>query len=223
MGFIRPSFQAIMFFPAERAVILRERRSGAYRLSAYYLAKMASTLPVVYLHPFVFMCIAYPMMGFTRHFVNFILLLVITFLSVLTSDAMGIMVSTLTAPNVKRSTVVITIFILSMMLVGGLYVTYFPFWFAWIKFLSFFTFVFEALLINEFSGNFYYQNPNETSTWSIYLQNNSNYVPGSAVLVSRNVDVYNIGYNALIIIGYGLLFRILGYIFLYRSMKKAPV
>lgn len=136
MAHIRPSYQAVLFcmktipavlflflssllffltllVPSERAVVLRERRSGAYRLSAYYLAKITSSLPVVNLHPFLFFCIVYPMVSFSAEFSRFILLLVIVLISVLTADAMGTMVSTMTAPDAKKGAVVNTIFILS--------------------------------------------------------------------------------------------------------------
>jgi len=227
MGFIRPAIQAVLYFPAERAVILRERRSGAYRLSAYYLAKLASSLPLVYMHPFIFMCITYPMIGFHGTFANFDLLLVIVLLTVLTADGMGTMVSTLTAPNLKMSTVVNTVCILAMMLVSGLYVAYFPFWLFWIKYLSFFTFSFQALEQNEFVGTTFYQDPNSTSPYTASLTGLSNtssatLIPGEAVLAGK-IDIWNIGFDVLVIIGYGILFRILGYVFLMRSMKNAPV
>jgi len=49
--------------PPERAIIRRERDAGAYRLSAYYMAKITSELPLVLCAPLIFFCILYWMVG----------------------------------------------------------------------------------------------------------------------------------------------------------------
>ena len=49
--------------PPERSIIRRERDAGAYRLSAYYMAKITSELPLVLCAPLIFFSILYWMVG----------------------------------------------------------------------------------------------------------------------------------------------------------------
>lgn len=56
-------FAAIFTFPSEMAMLLKERSSDMYRLSAYYLARSTATLPLDLLYPLIFVSLAYWMGG----------------------------------------------------------------------------------------------------------------------------------------------------------------
>jgi len=64
--------------PAEHVVISKERRSGSYHLSAYYLAKTVSELPLVLLLPLVFLTISYWAAAINSWASYFALLLIVT-------------------------------------------------------------------------------------------------------------------------------------------------
>ena len=45
--------ESLFIVPAEKGVLYKERNSGAYRLSAYYFAKITSDLPLSFILPTV--------------------------------------------------------------------------------------------------------------------------------------------------------------------------
>ena len=62
---IEMRFVQLFFFtvPSERMVINKERSAGWYRLSAYYLAKMTSEVPLILIQPVMFITVVYWCVG----------------------------------------------------------------------------------------------------------------------------------------------------------------
>ncbi|KAE8689965.1 ABC transporter G family member 22 [Hibiscus syriacus] len=58
-----PVFTAIFTFPQERAMINKERAADMYRLSAYFLARTTSDLPLDLILPVLFLLVVYFMAG----------------------------------------------------------------------------------------------------------------------------------------------------------------
>jgi ABC-type multidrug transport system permease subunit len=52
-------FSSLFTFPNEYRMLLKERQSGMYRLSAFYLSRMASDLPMEFAYPALFVGIVY--------------------------------------------------------------------------------------------------------------------------------------------------------------------
>ncbi|KAJ7965410.1 ABC transporter-like [Quillaja saponaria] len=63
-----PLFTAIFTFPQERAMLAKERSIGMYKLSAYFLARNTSDLPLDLLLLIVFLVIVYFMVGLKLSF-----------------------------------------------------------------------------------------------------------------------------------------------------------
>ncbi|GLC39402.1 hypothetical protein PLESTM_000892900 [Pleodorina starrii] len=148
MGF-STLFAALFTFPLEFQMLVKERQSGMYRLSAYYLARTLSDLPMDCFLPSLFVWIIYWMAGlrldagaFFAHWASILLI-------VLTSQSVGLLIGA-TVINPQNGQTVATIFMLATMLVGGYYVRGMPVWIAWLKFVSFIYWGWNLLLKIEF-------------------------------------------------------------------------
>lgn len=81
-----PVFSAIFTFPQERAMLIKERASGMYRLSAYFMARTVGDLPLELVLPTLFVTIVYWMGGLKQTFLGFLLTLLVILYTVLVSQ-----------------------------------------------------------------------------------------------------------------------------------------
>jgi len=96
-------FSGMMQFLPERTIILKERASGSYRLSAYYLSKILSEAPVRLIMPFVFLCISYPMAALNSAPSAFFAIVGTQLLAALAGESCGLFIGTLTMDFEKPS------------------------------------------------------------------------------------------------------------------------
>ena len=61
-----PMFNALTTFPSERSVLVKERASGCYRLSAYFCAKSLSDVPLYTMMPTVYALVTFHCLGLHR-------------------------------------------------------------------------------------------------------------------------------------------------------------
>lgn len=134
-----------MAFPAERAVILKERASGSYRLSAYFLAKTTADAPVRQILPFLYMVLSFWMAGFDSRFSVFVGTVACTLLSVVAGEAIGLFVGA-AVYDMETALTVMTVFSLALMLLGGFFVENLPAFLVWAKYVSPFKYAFDSSL-----------------------------------------------------------------------------
>eukprot|EP01117_Protostelium_nocturnum_P009679 TRINITY_DN3458_c0_g1_i2.p1 TRINITY_DN3458_c0_g1~~TRINITY_DN3458_c0_g1_i2.p1 ORF type:complete len:737 (+),score=278.39 TRINITY_DN3458_c0_g1_i2:136-2346(+) len=199
-GGFYPLFQALFNFPAERAVLQRERAEGSYYLSAYFLAKVVSELPFIFLYPIIFISISYFMIQLRLSVGHFFIFVGITCCMTLVSSALGLLISAL-VPNQKKANVLATIAMLVSTLIGGFYIrveNIRPF-VRWLRFFSFIKYGFDAYIINEFRGaSFVNDGSLAFGTAPV--------IDGEVVVASFSPIVNIIWVNVLIVLGFWLIF-----------------
>jgi ABC-type multidrug transport system ATPase subunit/ABC-type multidrug transport system permease subunit len=136
-------FTSFMSFPQERTIMLKERASGSYHLSAYFLAKTTSEAPARMVLPAIYMIISYWMAGVNNNFGIFLGSTMCTLLSVLAGESLGLLVGT-TVFDIEKGMVVLTVCSLAMMVVGGFFVQNLSGWMSWLKFLSPFKYAYDS-------------------------------------------------------------------------------
>nr|XP_024379444.1 ABC transporter G family member 14-like isoform X3 [Physcomitrium patens] len=130
-----PVFSAIFTFPQERAMLIKERASGMYRLSAYFMARVIGDMPLELVLPTIFITIVYWMAGLKQTFLAFILTLLVILYTVLVSQGLGLTLGA-ALMDVKKATTLASVIMLTLLLAGGYYIQNTPKWIAWIKYLS---------------------------------------------------------------------------------------
>lgn len=214
-------FIALTAFPAERVVINKERSSGSYRLSAYYLAKTLSELPLILFLPSVYIIVVYwtaGLNGWASFFGTWFFLLFSGFMT----QSLGLLISaTVAKPGTALTIAALTV--LTSMLLGGFYVRQLPSWLEWAENLSFVTFSYDAMLQLEFTDDRMFSCSEEASSYPSCNSTLTGYpgngtISGSDVLQEIGVS-YPLYINFLAMAGFSLLYRVLAYLslrFLHR-------
>ena len=136
-------FNALLAFPVERVVILKERSSGAYHLSAYFMAKTTSEMPMRMALPAIYMTISFWMAGISPRFSLFILTTLISPLSVIAGESIGLLIGA-SIYDMEKAMTTMTVVSLGLMLLGGFFIQNVPEWLVWGKYLSPFKYSFDA-------------------------------------------------------------------------------
>lgn len=138
-----------------RLLFYRERGAKAYGAVPYWLANLCLQLPIVAANVFVFCIIEYHLAGLYNapgHFVFFYLVMLMT-------SVIGLLICQLIAalsPSEQSAINFFPIVIYFTMAYSGfiIYIPTIPHWQrAWLPYASFYRWSFQALVLNELSGN----------------------------------------------------------------------
>ncbi|XP_047318605.1 ABC transporter G family member 9-like [Impatiens glandulifera] len=156
-----PLFQAIFTFPPERAILEKERLSGMYKLSSYFMARTMGDLPMDLVLPTLFVTITYWMAGLKPAAPNFFGTLFTTLLSVVVSSGFGLAIGAMVMDQ-KLAITLASMTFLTLLLAAGYYVQHVPNFVSWIKYASFTQYVFKLLLDSQFKQDDTYPCDNGT-------------------------------------------------------------
>ncbi len=138
-------FQSFLTFPTERNVVLKERSSGSYQLSAYFMGKTTSEMPARLVLPMLYMIISFWMASISTKFSMFLATTFISLLSVMAGEAIGLLIGA-TIYDADKGMTFMTVVSLFLALVGGFFVENVPPFLEWSKFISPFKYSFDASL-----------------------------------------------------------------------------
>ncbi|KAH9793698.1 Receptor-like protein 7 [Citrus sinensis] len=123
-----------------------------YRLSAYFMSRIISDLPIKLVIPTVFVTITYWMAGLKPTASNFFETLFVLLFSVLVSQGLGLAIGAMVMEQ-KSATILGSIIMQLFVLAGGYYVQNVPSFIAWIKYLSIGHHTYKLLLGSQYNYN----------------------------------------------------------------------
>lgn len=208
-------FQSFMTFPTERAVILKERASGSYRLSAYFMGKTTSEMPARLVLPLIYMIISFWMASISTQFSMFVATTFISLLSVMAGEAIGLLVGA-TIYDMEKGMTFMTVISLFLALVGGFFVENVPSFLVWCKYLSPFKYSFDASLQLVFDEPVPCDGSGALET--LCGGSDDGYAQPQDVIAFLGVQG-SVGFNVGILIAIGLVPRYFAYLSL-RSKKE---
>nr|XP_025634735.1 ABC transporter G family member 22 isoform X2 [Arachis hypogaea] len=140
-----PVFTAIFTFPQERAMLSKERAADMYRLSAYFLARTTSDLPLDLILPVLFLLVVYFMASLRLSATPFVLTILTVFLCIVAAQGLGLAIGA-TLMDLKRATTLASVTVMTFMLAGGFFVQRVPIFISWIRYMSFNYHTYKLLL-----------------------------------------------------------------------------
>ena len=148
-----PLAENLNTFPDEKSMVSRELTGGAYTLSAYYLSRVVSEVPLNILFPIIYSTIIYWSVGLNSDPYRYLVFIAVIVLETHCAVATGYMISVL-APSSKAAQAFGPPILIILILFGGFYINTdtLPAGSEWVQYISFIRWSFQALLINEFTG-----------------------------------------------------------------------
>ncbi|XP_065616155.1 ABC transporter G family member 14 isoform X2 [Quercus suber] len=151
-----PLYNAVFTFPQERRMLIKERSSGMYHLSSYFLARTVGDLPLELALPTAFVFIIYWMGGLKPEPATFIFSLLVVLYAVLVSQSLGLAIGAILM-DIKQATTLASVTTLVFLIAGGYYVQQIPPFIVWLKYISYSYYCYKLLLGVQYNEDDYYE------------------------------------------------------------------
>jgi ABC-type multidrug transport system ATPase subunit/ABC-type multidrug transport system permease subunit len=210
LWYTTPMLTGVTVFPSEQAVVKREIASQSYNLSAYFIAKTLSELPVMIIYPTLFVILFYWTVGFQAN-VSFMVYWISIVLLVVCSDSVGLCISMLT-PGIPQAINAAQITIVLLLLTSGLYLSLslIPVWIRWTTYLGYVRYIFSILAQSELQDEVFTCSVDDTTC-----------IPetGAELLEANGLNIIPRWGCALIVLGMMLFFRTVAFLQLAKRVK----
>lgn len=139
---------ALLSFPEERPVFLREYSTNHYSVAAYFISRLTMEAVITFAQVFVFMVIDFYMIGFQGAFYYY---LILVYALAMASTALAVVLGC-AVEDPKLATEMLPLLFVPQMLFAGFFVApeLIPEWLRWAQYLCTLTYAVRILLIEEF-------------------------------------------------------------------------
>jgi len=207
-------------FPAERALMLRERAAGTYLSSAYFLAK--TTVDTLAGIPFtiLFSFIVYFLVGLQPVASKFVVFTLTMILCNIAAGALALMIAAL-CRTTDLSVTVLPMALEVCRLFGGFFLSprNLPIYFSWLDALSYVKYAYVAISLNELSGLRLHCTDAERRPGVDGAPGECPISTGEQTIDQLGLDFISMGGAIGVLVGYIIFCRIVSYIAI-RYMKS---
>uniref|UniRef100_A0A914Z0W5 ABC transporter domain-containing protein n=1 Tax=Panagrolaimus superbus TaxID=310955 RepID=A0A914Z0W5_9BILA len=212
-------FGILNFMPADFPLVVREHFDGLYSVSAYFIARIISYMPIFILDGIFMVSISYWLSGLVPTFQNFFINITIGILIEQSAAAFGVLLSTI-SPSYAIAISIAGPILSLLSLTGGLYanVGELPGFIRWTKYFSWFKYGFEAMTINQWRGVETRWKNDKSMQQCI---GNISHCQSSAELLEKySFEETNFWYDIFAMIAFIFGFYIIAYIGLYIRVRR---
>ncbi|CAG8222530.1 unnamed protein product [Penicillium nalgiovense] len=213
------SFMAVAYVPAfleDRATFTKERANGLYDVTPFIVSNFLIGLPYLFLISLLFSIVSYWLSNFQPTAEAFFTWVMWIFLDLVAAESLVVLVTSI-FPNFVISLALVAFANGLWMSVGGFMVTQKilnPFWKYVFHYIDYQAYVFQGMMVNEFSGRNYSCGADCRCMWATDLEDQC-LIRGTGVLESYGYATGRTGKWVGILLGIIAGYRVLGWIALY--------